>query len=908
METPFFKKTKLQCSSCKLRTRNAVECEVEEQPFVLHKKGKGEYLILLEMPEPKETFDKFIDWLDSNNIRDYTIANAIGCRTSNFDLPSPLYEQYKHCSMFSYEDIKDYKAILPVERALYSITQTDDIISWHEFSEYLFNDTFFYTPLTFNEKYGYMIPVYPLPKIHSWKTEEIKNKKVLKKINNTDTFMEFFARKQFKFASANSPKKFQPYKLQKVDDTDKFFEATKDEPSVSWDTETNSLDIFIDNFEVGIFTCSFDGKTGYYLDYKDINKETLGEWLRDKYQIGANLKYDRKALLRVGVDCGEIKDDVILLWHVLNTVKTKVGLKTIAWQIGFGGYDQPLEDYKKKHNIRNYLDIPFSVMFPYATLDAVVTERSRAYLYEKARLQPDQLTMYQTILIRTIEVFVELEMRGIKVNIDYLNKLSDYLVAKKEKAIKEFAEIAGRVVDLDRNEDVAEAFEKLGLPDHGKTKKGYYKTGEYQIDLWVKDKFKIANILKDYRKANKLLGTYAGKVQGEDEEEDSILSFFDNNGEETDEAIVKKGLKQYISSDGRIHPDYRFAMQYTFRSADFLALIPKKGYEGKLFRPVFLPDDDCYFGESDHAGLQLRLTASFSESKQMIYIFTVGHKDMHSESATFFPQLKGKDVLTIISNKKKEPYKTARDKSKGQINFSQIFSKDYYVLVGPIEREWSEEDKEDYFQTIPEEDREYDKKGNVLIVHSIAKDLNTKFFERYDRVKDYIHKTHEDAVKHGYVDYAFGGRRHLPYLTYVPKKTSKEELKKINGMKNISVNSKAQGTEALLMDQAMLTMRNQIKERNLKSRIAAQIHDAIVPMVHKDEAQEMVQITIDYMDDHTNFKVPLESETDVGYVWGFGTEINPSLSNEKIAEMVRENWIDFCKEHPILGQKERKVR
>lgn len=892
-EAELKKDVKHECPSCPISKGKKYKVEASQEPFIVKKKGRGEILVLLETPESKDTLDRFEKWLEANSISSYTIANAYGCRTSKFEIPSPLNKSYSKCNMFSHDDVRNYKVIIPVGRALHAITGTDDFTSWHDFREFLFNDTFIYTPITLNEKYGRMLRIYPIPKL----IEFVK----------TDTFAELFAKKQFNFVRVflkdYKEEVFEPYELVKVEDPYDFFKETWDYPSMAWDTETNNLNVHTVDFKAGCVTISFDGQTGYYLPFEKINKRQFAQYLKTKHQTGANIKYDKKVIRSEGIaDYNNDFDDVILLAHVLNTDRRKNNLKMLAWFVGYGGYDQPLDDYKSKHKLNSYLDIPEPVLFPYATLDAIVTEKVRSYLYRLAQRQPEQLEMYREVLIPAIPVFIKAEMRGVPVDRKYMDHLSDYLIEKRDKAKGEIFEIIGREIDLNSPKQLGNVIEEMGLPNLGKSKDKFYLTGNEKLEEWAKMGYEIGKKIVEYRKSEKMLNTYAGK-DTQEKDTSEIIDFFDDSIQDAKDEDIE-GLVKYIEHDGRIHDDYRFAMQYTFRSAARLALMPKKGFEGKIFRPVISPDPDYVMGEIDYSGLQLRITAAYSEDPKMTEIFTTGHDDMHSESAQAF-FMKDVTVEDFIKNKDKEPYKTFRNKAKGQVNFALIFSDDYYVLVQPIKNNWTEEEKEEYLKDVKEEHYIYNKKGDFDPVHTIANDIRHKFMERYAGVKKYIEWCHTTAKRQGYIDSINGIRRHLPYLLHEPNKWNYDEKKKINGYLNVSVNTRAQGTEAILMYKVLKRLNDKIEEMGLKSWIVGTVHDAIVTMDHKDELEIMAKLKQECMDDYTTFKVPLLSEIDNGPIWGFGTGIKPGMKNEEILDKIVKSFTMFKKDHPIYDRMER---
>ena len=143
------------------------------------------------------------------------------------------------------------------------------------------------------------------------------------------------------------------YKIHYIDNPNQFLRDSMYQQKVAFDTETNSLNPFSKGFKIGCLTLCFDGVNGYYLPFNKINIRFLNKFFQGKECYGANIKYDCKALRVFGVTTIVSSEDIILLYHVLNTLRKHNSLKSLAWLLpeGLGGYDQALDDYKKKTRI-----------------------------------------------------------------------------------------------------------------------------------------------------------------------------------------------------------------------------------------------------------------------------------------------------------------------------------------------------------------------------------------------------------------------------------------------------------------------------------------------------------------------------------------------------------------------------
>lgn len=539
----FFKKKEIdKCDKCRIKKSDQDEYSTSSLKM---KQGNGDLLIITDMVEYESVYKYIPKFLEQKGIFDYQIYSACNCRTKNFEIPSPIHEVYKYCNSFDIDKL-DYKCIVVIGRAINFITRSDDIQSWVDFSEYIFNQTYFW----YKGK-----KVFPVPFVSEW--------------INTDNFQRFFVIKQLTQIKEElkNPQYYKedPYIIIEVNDCDDFLLSHKEECNIAWDTETSSLNHFDSNFRVGCLTLSFDGVNGYYLPFEKINKRILNQFFKNKYQITANGKFDVKAMLRMGVQNSKVDEDITILAHLLNTERTLNGLKSLAWLVNMGGYEKDLDNYIKKYKIKNYLDIPHSIMKNYATLDAIVTYRIHKFLMNE--LVPKQQMIYDTYkkyVIPVIPVFTKAEMHGMLIDKKYLNELDSNLDKEiLELEIKIKKELNTNV-DINSNEQLAKVLEKNGLPDLGRTKKGHYKVGDAILQAWKKSGYTVAEDLLKYVALQKLKSSFVGSV--EEEKEVKTNNFFNM---EVKEKVKQQGLAKYIADDGYIHATFNPARTSSWRGSCF---------------------------------------------------------------------------------------------------------------------------------------------------------------------------------------------------------------------------------------------------------------------------------------------------------------------------------------------------
>jgi len=850
-----------KCQNCPLKDKNKVECKQDN--FILYEEGRKDILVIHDSPEkdPEYLF-KFVRYLKLKGIQNFAVTTGIQCRGIAGELPSPQYAIYKTCNWIAEDKIKEYKVIVTTGRAVYAITKSDDIIGWMEFNELLFNQTYFYTPFNWNKK----LRVYPLPGLYDW---------LLK-----DNFNKFFVNKQLEFIQDHL-KNYEefilpPFTKTVISDSNEFLKQHMSKTLCSWDTETSGLVQFNKDFKIGCITITFDGKEGYYVPYDSCNKRLLEKFFSNKYQILANGKYDVTGLyVKDQLTTCKVDEDITLLFHVLNTERRLNSIKSLAWLIGFGGYDSKLEEYKIKYRVENYLKIPEHILAEYSTLDAIVTHRLYDLGMKLKEKQPRVYEAYKKYLIRVIPVFMKMEIEGIELDFDKLKKLNDELIEKIKDVEEQIYIKLNKRFDINSNQKLARIFEEMGFPSFGKSTKMfyldeknerhyYYKVGEKELVKWKNLGYEIPDLILKHRELCKLVNAFVGSYAGEKDQ--NIFSRTDTP-DDSDSGLIK-----FIRDDNKLHSIFNPGRTDTLRTSCHspnLQQMIKHGEYAEKLRELFKAPEGYVWTEADESGFQLRIAAIYSGDENMKDIFLNRGGDMHSFSAANI-FCKGMSIEDFLKVKNEEPYKTYRWKAKNQINFPLLFSSSPYVIYPTIENNWTKDEISNYLvenNLTPIVDQQ----GNIDKVITVCTDLRNKFFETYHGLAKWIKNQHTIAQEQGYVDSYHGGRRHLPQLLYLGKDVDKKELK---GLMNISVNSIVQTFEAFVIYESMISIDEDITQNKLKSKMVMMIHDALVFLNRKDEIKSVYYDLIKKNMDYTCYSIPIEGEMSVGEIWGFGKEVN----------------------------------
>jgi len=271
---------------------------------------------------------------------------------------------------------------------------------------------------------------------------------------------------------------------------------------------------------------------------------------------------------------------------------------------------------------------------------------------------------------------------------------------------------------------------------------------------------------------------------------------------------------------GRIHTSYNQTIAATGRlssSDPNLQNIPIRSSIGKKIRSAFIPEKGCVFLAADYSQIELRVLAHLSDDPVLIKSFIDG-KDIHSMTA--------KEVFGDLDIPPDE--KRARAKI---INFAIIYGKTAYTLS-----------------------------KELGISNSLAQNFINRYFERYDKVNNFIDKSIKEAEEFGYVTTLLGRKRPVPEI-----KSSNRNIRSHG--ERIAINTKVQGSAADLMKKSMIDIYNSIKQKNLTTKIVLQVHDELVFEVPDKEKPVVEELVKQQMENVFKLKVPLIVDINYGNNW-----------------------------------------
>lgn len=249
--------------------------------------------------------------------------------------------------------------------------------------------------------------------------------------------------------------------------------------------------------------------------------------------------------------------------------------------------------------------------------------------------------LFSEIEMPLVEVLAEMEITGIKLDVELLKKLSQDLEKRLAGLISDIYKISETEFNINSPKQLSQVlFEKLKLPVVKKTKTG--PSTDEEVLNKLADKHELPAKLLEYRQLTKLKSTYI----------DTLPNLLD-------------------SQTGRIHTSFNQTGTETGRlssSNPNLQNIPIKTDLGKRIREAIIAfSQHSYLLSGDYSQIELRILAHLSQDKTLISAFKQ-NEDIHRKTASL---IYGMDEKQISEN--------MRDVAK-RVNFGIVYGLSAYGL------------------------------------------------------------------------------------------------------------------------------------------------------------------------------------------------------------------------------------
>lgn len=262
---------------------------------------------------------------------------------------------------------------------------------------------------------------------------------------------------------------------------------------------------------------------------------------------------------------------------------------------------------------------------PIETIAKAAGERAAACLRLRKplmdALEREKLTaLYNDIEAPLVEVLAEMELTGVRIDVNALNDAAEAMERKIKEIESEIYELAGEEFNVGSPSKVGEIlFDKLKLDEKAKkTKTGQYSTSEDILEK-IAHKNPIVGKIMEYRQLKKLLSTYLTALP-------AAINPATNR--------VHTNYNQTVTATGRISS-----------SNPNLQNIPVREDVGREIRRAFIPSEGNLFLSADYSQIELRLVADFSGDETMIRAFAEGD-DIHAITAAKIYHKSGPEDVT----------------------------------------------------------------------------------------------------------------------------------------------------------------------------------------------------------------------------------------------------------------------
>jgi DNA polymerase-1 len=303
--------------------------------------------------------------------------------------------------------------------------------------------------------------------------------------------------------------------------------------------------------------------------------------------------------------------------------------------------------------------------------------------------------VYNNMELPLIPLVHEMSTYGVKLDTQYLEKLSTEYHAMESALEKEIWKYAGHEFNIASPKQLGDVlYDELALEPEGKAKLkktagGARSTRESELDKLLGVHPIIESILK-YREVSKLLSTYIDV------------------------------MPKLVGDDGRLHATFnpRGAVTGRFSSENpNLQNLPIKSELGKNIRHAFIAEAGYELVSFDYSQIELRIAALLSQDPTFLEIFNSG-KDVHAAVASRVFGVEEKDVTPEMRRRAKV------------INFGILYGMGVTAL-----------------------------KQNLGTDRKEAQAFYDAYFLQFPRLANYLEETREFARKHGYTVTLFGRKR-----------------------------------------------------------------------------------------------------------------------------------------------------
>ena len=525
-------------------------------------------------------------------------------------------------------------------------------------------------------------------------------------------------------------------------------------------------------------------------------------------KVGQNLKYDTVVLRGAGITLRGTAFDTMIASYLLDAGERSHNLDILSERY-LGHTTTKIKQLIGTGKKQKRMDeVPVAAVSDYACEDADVPLRLWPLLHDRLD-QEALLTLNDDLETPLVEVLVEMEWNGVRVDKGRLAELSERFAIRSQELAEEIEEIVGHPFNLASPKQLAEVlFQEIGLPVLKKTKTG--PSTDASVLEQLADQHPLPKLIIEHRQYAKLRGTYVDALP----------------------ALVHP-------ETGRVHCSFNQMVAATGRlssSDPNLQNIPIRTEEGRQIRSAFIASA----GQGGEPGWKL-LTADYSQ----VELRVLAHYSQDEALCQAFAE--GQDIHTLVASQvnRVSPEEVTSEQRRGAkaVNFGIIYGQSAFGLAKSL--------------GIPQDE---------------AARFISDYFASYPGVADFMFDTLELCAEQGYVETLLGRKRAISGVRR-PKPAKgnlfddRPQPIQMNMPERTAVNTVIQGAAADLIKLAMLAVHKRMKDEGLRAKLILQIHDELVFDAPVDELPQLEKLVREEMTGVASLRVPLSVDIGTGDNW-----------------------------------------
>ena len=279
-----------------------------------------------------------------------------------------------------------------------------------------------------------------------------------------------------------------------------------------------------------------------------------------------------------------------------------------------------------------------------------------------------------------------------------------------------------------------------------------------------------------------------------------------------------------VAADGRIHTDFQQTVAATGRLSSTnpnLQNIPVRSDTGRDIRRAFVAShfEDAVFVAGDYSQIELRVLAHVTKDEGLVAAF-LADQDIHRATAA-----------TVYGVQPDEVTRQMRDTAK-MVNFGIAYGMGEFGLA-----------------------------SRTGMSREEAEAFITTYYRNFPGIALWQQTTLSSTREKGYAETLFGRRRYLPAI-----RSTNFQVR--SAAEREAINMPIQGTAADIIKLAMIRVDEELRERDLKSRMILQVHDELIFECPVDEVETIRDLATRIMPASLEMNVPLKVDLKQGKDWG----------------------------------------